>query len=548
MATSQELIDLIVGPQVPIGSTWFDQTQVERGKVHGRNFPAVPPTGTAFDSYAQNHYYDLGQAELCAYQRTGDPEFLSLFEKVEDSWWLCPWIDGGRNRNFSEAPPGESQAPTPRNSGIGGLILRAQNRPEMWDWINAYTRYEFDNWLKTRINDPALYLGVRDGAFCLMFAAWLSQALPDSFPLQSGGTATNGAALRAQYLADAEAIAVNYFGRLQYPDGSWRWDDPYYIDSDGGTLKGIMQPFMVGLLLRALRDAYRVSSNETVKTSIQNQITKACRHLYSDGPYSRQRVSVGVELRGFHYTYHGGTTVNPTKYEQGNLAGWDTTDPSDVQNARQAISTIVAAYGWCYRQTNDLFFKTAGDELWDSAYGATDGIHNYMAGDAKSYNQNCCYAPSYLAWAGMAEPPVQPPTQPTPPSRVPSPNGTKGPSIIDSELKVWTLGSGKQTLRDGVQMGGGQGTVYKYQDQIVYVLGMDSNWWKWEGSNWAMKSPDPALEPGIIPPVVEPPPATRTVTWPKQESKQNSILDAQWKDGFRLKRISPGSAEFEKVR
>ena len=103
-------------------------------------------------------------------------------------------------------------APPPRHAGIGGLILRAlDGRPEMWDWINAYTRYHFDLWLKRRINDSQLYYGVREGAFALHYAAWLAKTLPDSFPLQAGGTATNGAALRAQYLADIEAISVQLF-------------------------------------------------------------------------------------------------------------------------------------------------------------------------------------------------------------------------------------------------------------------------------------------------------------------------------------------------
>ncbi len=98
--------------------------------------------------------------------------------------------------------------------------------------------------------------------------------------------------LRAQYLADIEAVSTNYYGRLQQADGSWRWDDVDFVDSDGGTLKGIMQPFMVGLLLNALIDVHRLSTNTTVKTNIQNQITKACRHLYQDGPYRKDELSL----------------------------------------------------------------------------------------------------------------------------------------------------------------------------------------------------------------------------------------------------------------
>jgi uncharacterized protein (TIGR03437 family) len=414
--------EFIIGAQAPISSSWFDNTEIERGKYHGRNFPDTPPTGSAVDAYTLTHYYDLGLSLAIAYKRTGDPEFLTLFRKVSDSWWKLPaWIDEGRVRQF------DVQGTAPKSAGIGGLILRAiDGRPEMWDWINAYTRYSLDLWCKARINNSELYIGIREGAFALQYAAWLAKVLPDSFPLQAGGTATNGAALRAQYLADIEAISVNYYGRLQYPDGSWRWDDWYYTDSDGGQLKGVTQPFMIGLLLDALIDVYSITTSETVKTNIVNQVAKACRHLYSDGPYSRQRLSaLNVSLRGFHYFYHGGTTVNPTKYEKGDLpADWNPTNPSDVQNQRQPIGLLVAAFGWSYQRTGDPFFKAAGDELWDSAYGPTDSIRNYMAGDGKSYNQNCRWAGSYLVWGGTPSTPTPTPT----PTSTPTPTATPTPT------------------------------------------------------------------------------------------------------------------------
>jgi hypothetical protein len=426
--------ELITGPQAPISPTsWFDQTQIARGKILGAEFPSTPPVGEAVDAYTLKHYYDLGMSLAIAYKRTNDPVFLDLFRKVEDSWWKLPgWVDEGRIRQF------DIQGTSPKSAGIGGLILRAMDgRPEMWDWINAYTRYHLNLWVMWRIPDPnvaiaekdkasKLYIGIREGAFALQYAAWLSKLLPDSFPLQAGGTETNGAALRAKYLADVENATVNYFGRLQYLDGSWRWDDWYYTDADGGQLRGITQPFMVGMLLDALIDVYNVTTNESVKASIVTQVTKACRHLYLDGPYTRQHLTtLNVDLRGFHYFIHGGTTVNPTKYEKGSIpADWNPTSNGDVQNERQAISLIVAAYGWSYQRTGDVFFKQAGDDLWDSAYGPTDGIHNYMAGDGKSYNQNCRWAGSYLVWAGQ-------PATPTPtvsPSPTPSPTATPTPS------------------------------------------------------------------------------------------------------------------------
>lgn len=540
--------DFILGPQVPIGTSYFDTTQVSRGKFHGRNFPAIPPTGAAIDPYIMTHYYDLGLGMRIAYERTKDPEFITLFEKVEDSWWQMPWINSGRTRLWLEG----NVSPDPRHAGLRGLMLRALDRPEMWDWIDSYERFHLNHWLLARVTDPQLFYGVRPGAFTLQAAALLAKVLPDSFPRQDGTIETNGAGLRAQYLKDAEKIAVEYYGRLQQSDGSWRWDDWDYVDSDGGTLKGIMQPFMVGVLLDALKDVHRVSTNEPVRTNIQNQITKACRHLYSGGPYMSQLVpSLGVRRRGMAYFIHGGTTVNPTKYAKGDLLDtWDTTDPGDVQNMRQGISTIVAAYGYAFLITGDPEFKKMGDELWDAAYGPTDGIRNYMAGDAKSYNQNCSFAPNYLALSGGVSIPTPIPV-PTP-TPTPSPDGFKGTSVVDSEGKKWTLGTNRETLRDGVQMGGGQGSQYKYLTSIVYTLGIDSNWYKWSGTWLFVGAQEPGTTPTPSPtPTPNPtpaPPAVNKVAWPKHEAQQDKILATQWALGFRLKRNLTGEfAEFEKV-
>lgn len=348
------------------------------------------------DIYINLNYYDLGLCLYTLYYRTGDPRHLADARKVADSWWKSPHIKEGTIRTF------DTFTYTPRNSSLGGLILRAiDGRPEMWDWINAYTRYQFDVWLKSRIKDPALYLGVRDGAFMLLYATWLAKALPDSFPLQMGGNANNGATLRTQYLADVEAVATQYYGRLQYPDGSWRWDDPYHTDGDGGTLKGIMQPFMIGLLLHALVDVHRLTTNASVKRNIQLQITRACQHLYNGGPY-RKEDPTGIsktKWRSFWYFYHGGTTVNPLKYQNGGGSATTATALWEVKSERQGISTILSAYGYAYVLTGDQVYRSMGDELVESAYGdAIDGIHNEANGSARNYNQNYRSAGRYFVW------------------------------------------------------------------------------------------------------------------------------------------------------
>jgi hypothetical protein len=358
------------------------------------------------DIYMNANYYDLALCLYALYYRTGDPQHLAAARKVADSWWLSSPIRSGTMRNF------DNSTYSPRNSSLGGLMLRAlDGRPEMWDWLHAYTRYMFDVWVKQRVNDPQLYQGVRDGSFLLLYAAWLAKVLPDSFPTQAGGKATNGASLRAALLADVENAAVNFFIRLQYPDGSWRWDDGYYKDADGGELRGVMQPFMVGLLLQALIEVDRLSTKPQINSSIRSSLAKACEHLFSGGPYLKdQSVSSlpGVKMRTFSYFYHGGTTVNPKKYVRGDYVGYDTSAAWNIKSARQSISTILPAYGYIYAITGDDHFKQMGDELFESAFGdVKDRLHNEADGSAKNYNQNYRMGGRYLAWrVGSQEAPV----------------------------------------------------------------------------------------------------------------------------------------------
>ena len=111
--------DFILGPQAATSSSWFDTTEIERGKFHGRNFPDTPPTGAELDNYILTNYYDLGLGLAIAHRRTGDPEFLALSRKVADSWWKSPHIKEGTVRTF------DTFTHTPRNASLGGLILRA---------------------------------------------------------------------------------------------------------------------------------------------------------------------------------------------------------------------------------------------------------------------------------------------------------------------------------------------------------------------------------------------------------------------------------------
>src|SRR5687768_1634929 len=252
--TLQEQIDFILGPQAPLGTSYFDQTFIAKAREHGEACPADPPTDdNGLNAFILLHYYDLPLSLYIAYRRTNDSSFLALFRKAADSWWKHPsWIGEGTIRQWPD-----SAAPPPRHAGLGGLILRAlDGRPEMWSWIVGYTQAHLDIWCKSRINNSQLWYGPREVAFSLQHAAWVAAALPDFFP--------NAAQVRVQLVADLENLVVNYTGRLQYADGSWR-DSSEWVDADGGTMVSSMQPFIVGLLTSALVDVHQVVTSETAR-------------------------------------------------------------------------------------------------------------------------------------------------------------------------------------------------------------------------------------------------------------------------------------------
>lgn len=561
MPTLQEQIDFVIGPQVPIATDYFDQTQVSMAKMLGQMCPAVPPTDPIkLNDYALHlQYYDLPKSEYTVHRRNSDPVLLGYARNAADSWWQHPWIKSG-----TERPWPDNATPPPRHAGIGGLILRAlDGKPEYWDFCVAYTKSFLNTYLLWRLTNPKIHVDLREGAFVFHYATWLAKVLPDSYPKQSGGIETNGAGIRAQFHADLEKIVNEYYWRLRQPCGCWTYDVDMK-DTDGGTLVGVTQPFTIGLLLLAFADFHQITTNTVVKDRLQDMILKAAKHLYVDGPYRKNDPVLydpNIRWRCFWYLFHGGTTVNPTKFEKG---GWSYpgNNRGEVQDGRQSIGPVIAIYGYAHKLSGDPIYLEALNEMWDSAYGETDGIKTYFNTDGKGFSQHCARAGSAKAWASLTPSPSLPtpdPLPPPPPTKTPSPDGTKAVSIVDSTGATWTLGFEKQTLKDGVHMGRGAGSIYKWSGGTVYVLGTDVNWYKWTGSLWSSVGP---LEPGVSipppaptpPPVPPPAPApalvTRPVTWPKQVSKQNPIIEAQWKERYRLKGIREGIsviAEFEKV-
>ena len=117
----------------------------------------------------------------------------------------------------------------------------------------------------------------------------------------------------------------------------------------------------------------------------------------------------------------------------------------------------------------------------------------------------------------------------------PSPSGTRlppAPAIIDSDLASWTIGPNLETLRNGVHAGGGYGSTYLWYEGVLYVLGTDSNWWRWTGSSWIVVGPnDPAGGPTTSPSGARLPPAPAIIdndlaSWtigPNLETLRNGV-------------------------
>lgn len=152
-------------------------------------------------------------------------------------------------------------------------------------------------------------------------------------------------------------------------------------------------------------------------------------------------------------------------------------------------------------------------------------------------------------------PPPPPPPPPDPVTPPPSADGTKAITITDGTGGVWTIGPQHELLRNGAHISFGYGTMYKWYQGKVYVLGTDKIWYRFVPvagpvvGLWETYGP---TEPGFIPPPPPPPippkPDVRTVAWPATEAAQDKVLAQQWKERYRMKRNLKGDkAEFEKV-
>ena len=133
-----------------------------------------------------------------------------------------------------------------------------------------------------------------------------------------------------------------------------------------------------------------------------------------------------------------------------------------------------------------------------------NGVHVSGLGTQYLWYQNALYVfgvdEQWWRWTGDGWSPHGPADPASGAGLTPSPSGTRtppAPQIVDQELAVWTLGSSLETLRNGAHAGGGLGTQFLYYEHVLYVLGVDDQWWRWSGAGWFPHGPaDPSSGSG----------------------------------------------------
>ena len=389
--------------------------------------------GPNTDHYYSDNYYDTALVQYINYYRTGEARFLEYARKTADAWWHSQWVGDGTVTGGPHHLP-------PRSMAFAGLMLRAlDGRPEMWDYLEREVHTNFEVWVYLRKNNPTLFYDIREDGYAQLYAVMLAKVLPDSYPLQANGTlqastglATDGAVKRSRYLTQTEDTAVNFFGRLQRGDGSWRWDADTSSDPND-QFREVEQPFMVGLYLESVVLLHQLTTNAQVKTQLVNQLTRSVQHLYHDAYEKNDPVTnyPGYNWRGFFYFWGGGTVAEPNKYNPPSrwttACGLSNCGDGSVTSARHLNSTIHHAFGYAYYVTGEQQYKEMGDEVFDASYGEeVDGLHSLAAsGKGKDYAMNYRASGHYLVWQlAAAGSPTPSPT----PSPVPTPTGSPTPA------------------------------------------------------------------------------------------------------------------------
>lgn len=321
-------------------------------------------------------------------------------------WWDHPV--NATARRVADPTNGGIVWPGSREACLGGLMawaLRgcpgavkaspAATVTNVWQYCYDSAIAYWHQWLEGKGATDHIAFDTRDGGYALHWLVMLAQVHPTP-------------AVQADCLTKAVDAAVNYFIRLQYPDGTFRattfqwWDATLHANGYPA-----MQPFLVSLLIEALIDLHRAirtnvtyaAQAATVLAAIKQGIA-GLQLAYGGTPnhagYTAVTGAGNAAVRGFTYALAGvDFGYDATTYAEaipGDLNGLRWYDPKvGVQNDVIAGSTLADAiaakrflnstsvhapfYAAIYESdpTKRAAFLAFGDELLKAQWEYTDG-------------------------------------------------------------------------------------------------------------------------------------------------------------------------------
>jgi hypothetical protein len=287
-------------------------------------------------------YYDAVLTAYIAYYRTGLTKWLTESERLEDAWWTKEGI------NYGATDVSNSNAP--REVALAGLIISAiRGKVERWDWINRYVDYHLRSvWVMPRITYPGLYFGTRDPGYTLWFAILLSQVLPNTYTLYGNGTlaastgsASDGATKRTAYFDDSLNAAINYFCRLQRPDGSWRWGQ-----DETDTLGSNINSSVTSLTIAGPNVNFRTAGDLKIDDEIMSYTSRSSGTIsgITRGKYGTTAAShssgalvTDLSLGFIEQVFHVGVGLGAAFYDLCRIIGSNPTYQAEYNTLRQAL-------------------------------------------------------------------------------------------------------------------------------------------------------------------------------------------------------------------
>ncbi len=155
---------------------------------------------------------------------------------------------------------------------------------------------------------------------------------------------------------------------------------------------------------------------------------------------------------------------------------------------------------------------------------------SYTVRATTRYTDGRVFSSDPVSVTGTVPMPPVPTVTPTPtPTGTPNPNQspdcTKSATVTDATGAVWTIDAAtSNTLNNGVWVGNGKGTTYKFVTSVVYVRGTDGSWYRWNNA-WQQFGVEPSCgttptpTPTVTPtPTPTPPPNDPTAALARLEA------------------------------